>query len=109
MQSDEDAEIMLRLQAGEDIALNELMHRWQEPLVSFIYRYVGNEADALDLAQETFVRVFQHRRSYQPTAKFSAYLFSIASNLCHNLARWRARHPTIELEAPEAHNGTSLL
>lgn len=88
---------MLRLQSGEETALNELMARWQEPLVSFIYRYVGNESDALDLAQETFVRVFESRARYKPTAKFSTWLFSIATNLCRNLVRWRTRHPTVTL------------
>jgi RNA polymerase sigma-70 factor (ECF subfamily) len=95
--ADHDCEWMLRLQNGEDTALNELMNRWQVPLVSFIYRYIGNEADAIDLAQETFIRVFESRNRYKPTAKFSTWLFTIASNLCRNLSRWRKRHPTVSL------------
>lgn len=98
---DYDAEIMLRLRNGEETALNELMARWQQPLVSFIYRYVGNQSDALDLAQETFVRVFENRKGYKPKAKFSTWLFSIAANLCHNLVRWRNRHPTVALTHDE--------
>ncbi|HYR59539.1 MAG TPA: sigma-70 family RNA polymerase sigma factor [Chthoniobacteraceae bacterium] len=97
--SSTDIALMQRLAGGDDLALNELMRRWQEPLVSFIYRYVGNEADALDLAQETFAHVFESRRRYQPRAKFSTWLFSIAGNLCRNLARWRERHPTVSLHA----------
>jgi len=96
---------MLRLQGGEETALNELMTRWQQPLVGFIYRYVGNESDALDLAQETFVRVFTSRSGYKRTAKFSTWLFSIASNLCHNLVRWRGRHPTVALTGGEDDEG----
>jgi RNA polymerase sigma factor (sigma-70 family) len=96
-ESDPDAALMLRLQTGDDLALNELMHRWQTPLVAFIYRYVGSEADALDLAQETFVRIYQSRERYKPSAKFSTWLFTIATNLCRNLARWRERHPTVTL------------
>ena len=95
--ADHDCEWMLRLQNGEDTALNELMNRWQAPLVSFIYRYVGNEADAIDLAQETFIRVFESRHRYKPTAKFSTWLFTIASNLCRNLSQWQKRHPTVAL------------
>lgn len=91
---------MLQLAAGDDLALNELMTRWQKPLVSFIYRYVGNESDALDLAQETFVRVFESRRRYKQTAKFSTWLFTIASNLCRNFRRWQQRHPNIPLDGP---------
>src|SRR5437016_675884 len=90
---------MLRLKGGDDLALNELMGRWQNPLVSFILRYVGNEQDALDLAQESFVHVYESRNRYRPTAKFSTWLFTIASNLCRNLTRWRERHPTVPLAA----------
>jgi len=86
---------MLQLKAGDDLALNELILRWQTPLVAFIYRYIGSEADSLDLAQETFVRVYQSRMSYKPSAKFSTWLFTIASNLCRNAIRWRDRHPTV--------------
>ncbi len=88
---------MLRLKGGDDLALNDLMVRWQAPLVSFIFRYTGNQQDALDLAQESFVRVFENRRRYEPRSKFSTWLFTIAANLCRNLARWRERHPTITL------------
>lgn len=92
---DPDVALMLRLQGGDDLALNELMARWQEPLTGFIHRYLGDRADALDLAQETFVRVYQGRARYRPAAKFSTWLFTIASNLCRNRLRWRSRHPTV--------------
>jgi len=87
--ADPDAELMLRLKDGEDLMLNELMTRWQQPLVAFIYRYVGHQADALDLAQETFVRVYQARARYTARAKFASWLFAIAANLCRNhMRRW---------------------
>jgi RNA polymerase sigma-70 factor (ECF subfamily) len=105
---DEDAEIMLRLKAGEDLALNELMTRWQTPLVGFILRYTGNQEDALDLAQETFVGVYESRHRYQPSAKFSTWLFTIATNLCRNLARWRVRHPNVPLDAADGDDKPSL-
>ena len=53
----QDAEWMLCLQNGEDSALNLIMTRWQVPLVSFIHRYIGDHSQALDLAQETFIRI----------------------------------------------------
>jgi RNA polymerase sigma factor (sigma-70 family) len=105
--SDVDRADMLRLKGGDDLALNDLMSRWQIPLVSFIQRYVGNEAEALDLAQETFVRIFESRRRYKPDAKFSTWMFTIASNLCRNFFRWQSRHPAIPLDAP-APNGRSM-
>ena len=91
MEADPDAELMLRLKNGEDRILNELMARWQQSLVGFIYRYIGHETDALDLAQETFVRVYATRRRYTVRGKFSTWLFAIAANLCRNYLRRRRR------------------
>jgi RNA polymerase sigma-70 factor, ECF subfamily len=89
MEVDPDAELMLRLKKGEDLVLNELMTRWQEPLVAFIYRYIGHQTEALDLAQETFVRIYATRHRYTVRGKFSTWLFAIAANLCRNYLRWR--------------------
>jgi len=96
----DDLDLMRRLTGGDDLALNELMSRWQTPLVGFILRFTGNQEDALDLAQETFVRVYESRNRYQPGGKFSTWLFTIATNLSRNLARWRDRHPVVPLDDP---------
>ena len=93
----DDTQLMIRLQNGQETALNELMALWQTPLFRFICRYVGDRDEALDLAQETFVRVYQNRQSYRPSARFSSWLFTIASNLCRNHLRWGRRHPTVSL------------
>lgn len=97
-----DEETMLALQRGDDLALNRLMARWERPLRSFLYRSTRNEHDALDLAQETFVRIYRHRARYRASARFSTWMFQIALNLARDHAR-RARHrPTDPLEnAPE--------
>jgi len=86
------------LRSGEDNALDRLMTRWQVPLRSFLYRHTQNEEDALDLAQETFVRVFQHRDRFQAEGKFSTWLFAIAYNLARDRARQHNRRPTQSLE-----------
>ncbi|MDP9292368.1 MAG: sigma-70 family RNA polymerase sigma factor, partial [Verrucomicrobiota bacterium] len=99
---DEDDELMRRLQGGEDTALNQLMTRWQTRVIGFIYRYVGNSTDAADLAQETFVRLFEKRASYKTNGKFSSWLFTIATNLCRNFFRWQKRHPTVALESHDS-------
>lgn len=96
---DDDVAAMLRLQAGEDLALNELMARWEKPILAFVFRYLGNQEDAADVAQETFVRVYEHRSSFKGNGKFSSWLFCIAANLCRNQLRWRSRHPTSSLDA----------
>lgn len=74
------------------------MDRWQIPLRRFIYRALNNETDALDLAQETFVRVYTHRAKFRPGAKFSTWLFSIALNLCRDGIRRRRVRPAMPLD-----------
>jgi len=97
-ENDPDFACMVRLKEGDDLALNELMERWQKPLHSFILRYVGNHRDSIELAEETFVRVYQHRGRFNFKSKFSTWLLTIAANLCRHHARWRKRHPTISLD-----------
>jgi RNA polymerase sigma-70 factor (ECF subfamily) len=96
--NDPDLACMARLIEGDDSALNQLMERWQKPLLSFILRYVGNHADAIELAEETFVRVYHNRSRFNFKSKFSTWLLAIATNLCRHHARWRTRHPTISLD-----------
>ncbi|HZC35479.1 MAG TPA: RNA polymerase sigma factor [Chthoniobacterales bacterium] len=105
MEADPDAELMLRLKNGEDWILNELMTRWQEPLVAFIYRYIGRQSDALDVAQETFVRVYETRHRYVVRGRFSTWLFAIAANLCRNYLRWRQRRGGPVAETWDAEGG----
>ena len=93
-----DFACMVRLREGDDLALNELMERWQKPLHSFILRYVVNHRDSIELAEETFVRVYHHRSRFNLKSKFSTRLLTIATNLCRHHARWRMRHPTISLD-----------
>lgn len=94
-----DEGTMLALQRGEDLALNRLMARWERPLRSFLYRSTHNEQDALDLAQETFVRIYQHRARYRAGSRFSTWMFQIALNLARDHARRARRRPTDALEA----------
>src|ERR1035438_9078274 len=89
---------MERLIAGQDTALNDLMERHATPVFHFLCRMVGNEDDANDLAQETFVRVFKSRGRFRMSEKFSTWLFTIAANLARNHFRWRSRHPAVSLE-----------
>jgi RNA polymerase sigma-70 factor (ECF subfamily) len=93
-----DVLAMQRLQAGEDLALNEIMARWKQPLASYLLRQLGNHEDALDLTMETFVRVYESRHRYSPSARFARWLFTIATNLARNHVRWKERHPEVTLE-----------
>lgn len=99
---DPDREEMIRLSAGEDGALDLLMDRWKERVTSYLYRMCGNDSVANDLAEETFVRLYQSRGNYRPESRFSSWLFGIAANLARNHLRWKGRHPTAALEeSPE--------
>jgi len=99
---------MERLIAGQDTALNDLMERHATPVFHFLCRMVGNEDDANDLAQETFVRVFKSCGSFRTSEKFSTWLFTIAANLARNHFRWRSRHPAISLDAENAETEQTL-
>ncbi len=97
-----DSELMSRLAAGDDLALSELMRRWSARVSAFLYRMTGRRDTAVDLAQETFVKLYQARFRYKPQGNFSTYLFAIAANLARNNGRWMVRHPTISLDATDA-------
>lgn len=94
-----DESLMSALTADDLPALDALMLRWQRPLHAFLYRHLLNEADALDLAQETFVRIYRHRDRYRPGARFTTWMFQIALNLARDHARKRERRRTDSLEA----------
>lgn len=96
--SDPDIEAMRCLALGDDLALNEIMDRWTTRVASYLSRLIGNQQDAMDLTQETFVAIYRARAKYRPSARFSTWLFGIASNQARQRLRWRKRHPEVALE-----------
>ena len=104
-----DLQEMAQLAAGHDAAMNALMERHAERLFRYLVRSLQNEDDASDLAQETFVRVYQNRSSFDPRQKFSTWLFAIASNLVRDRYRWRKRHPQVSLDAPNEATGDEFV
>jgi len=105
---EQDAQDMARLAGGHDAALNDLMDRHAERLFHFLVRSLQNGADAADLAQESFVKVFQNRAKFDPQQKFSTWLFAIASNLVRDRYRWRSRHQQVSLDAENELTESSL-
>jgi RNA polymerase sigma-70 factor, ECF subfamily len=105
---EQDAQDMARLAGGHDAALNDLMDRHAERLFHFLVRSLQNETDAADLAQETFVKIFQNRAKFDPQQKFSTWLFTIASNLVRDRYRWRSRHQQVSLDAENDQTESSL-
>ena len=82
-----DAEVMLRAGTGDDDAFSYLVEKFRRPIVSFMYRSVGNSHVAEELAQEVFLRVYKSRQTYSADAKFTTWLYRIATNLAMNYAR----------------------
>jgi len=105
---EQDTADMTRLAAGHDAALNDLMERHGERLFHYLIRCLQNEDDAADVAQETFVRVYQNRMKFRPDAKFSTWLYTIASNLVKTRYRFRTRHPEVSLDAENEQTGHSF-
>jgi RNA polymerase sigma-70 factor (ECF subfamily) len=96
-----DVQLMLDVKAGDEQSFALLLHRYRTPLVNFLYRMVRNREQAEDLAQEVFIRVYRARADYVPSAKFTTWLFRIATNLALNSVR-DTRHQRMEvsLDAP---------
>jgi RNA polymerase sigma-70 factor, ECF subfamily len=106
-----DADIMLRVKTGDQSAFEYLVQKYRRPMVSFMYRMARNAAAAEDLAQEVFLRVYRSRESYEATAKFTTWLYRIATNLAVNHARdTRHERPEVQvsLDEPDEDTGTTL-
>jgi RNA polymerase sigma-70 factor, ECF subfamily len=96
-----DVQLMLDVKAGDDASFDILLQKYRLPLVNFLHRMVRDTATAEDLAQEVFLRVYRARKRYSPSAKFTTWLFRIATNLALNSVRDnRYRHMEVSLDAP---------
>jgi RNA polymerase sigma-70 factor (ECF subfamily) len=86
-----DAQLMLRVREGDDTSFALLLDRHRGPVVHFLYRMVQNQAVSEELAQEVFLRVYRSRQTYEPTAKFTTWLFRIATHVALNSIRDRKK------------------
>lgn len=106
-----DAEFMLRVREGDDAAFNYLVEKYRRPLIGFMYRMTHNSATAEELAQEVFLRVYRSRATYTADAKFSTWLYRIATNLAANHARdTRHERPEVQvsIDEPDEESGTTV-
>jgi RNA polymerase sigma-70 factor, ECF subfamily len=96
-----DVQLMLDVKAGDNASFDFLLQKYRSPLVNFLNRMVRDRATAEDLAQEVFLRVYRARKQYTPSAKFTTWLFRIATNVALNSVR-DTRHQRMEvsLDAP---------
>jgi RNA polymerase sigma-70 factor, ECF subfamily len=105
-----DAAVMLRVAAGDEASFNYLVGKYHRPMIHFLFRMVHNQSVAEELAQEVFLRVYRARDSYRAEARFTTWLYRIATNLAVNNAR-DTRHEraaqTVYLDAPDEETGTT--
>jgi len=108
LERDPDAAVMMRAAAGEEAAFNYLAGKFHRPIIHFLFRMVRNQAIAEELAQEVFLRVYRSRASYRAEAKFSTWLYRIATNLAVNHARDTKNEragQNVYLDAPDEETG----
>lgn len=106
-----DTDLMLRVKAGDESAFAELVQKYRRPMVSFMYRMAHSPAAAEDLAQEVFLRVYRSRETYEPSAKFTTWLYRIATNLAMNYARdTRHERPenTVNIDEQDSETGLTF-
>ena len=84
-----DAQLMLRVKDGDTYSFELLLGKYRRPVVNYLYRMVQNQSVAEELAQEVFLRVYRARTNYEPTAKFTTWLFRITTHLALNNLRHR--------------------
>ena len=105
-----DAELMLRVRDGDDSCYNFLIEKYRKPIIHFMFRMVRNQAIAEELAQEVFLRVYRSRQTYRAEAKFSTWLYRIATNLGVNHARDTKQErsaQTVYLDEPDPETGST--
>ena len=86
-----DEELIARFQQGDNYAFDQLVHRYKDPLLNFIYRFIGDINESEDIVQDTFYRVYKNKHYYKEVAKFSTWIYTIAGNLAKTELRRRKR------------------
>lgn len=100
---------MLRVKNDDSVAYRLLLEKYQPRVIRLMLSWVGSREHAEDLAQEVFLRVYRSRKSYEPTAKFTTWLFRIANNLGNNAVRDRSRRKEFQIAKSDAVSTTSVL
>ena len=90
-----DSEVVQASLDGDSRAFDELVRRYDQRLLNFVYRTIGDRERGEDLVQETFVRVYRHLHRFDQSKKFSTWIYTIASNLAKNELRNRSRNPLV--------------
>ncbi|MGQ0792675.1 MAG: RNA polymerase sigma factor [Deltaproteobacteria bacterium] len=101
-----DIELMMRVKAGDKSAFTEIMRRHYKGVVNYIYRFTYNRETSEDLAQEAFMRLYRSAKRYEAQAKFSTWLYKIATNLCLTEVKSKGRDSNLSLDELEENTGS---
>ncbi|MBI4669916.1 MAG: sigma-70 family RNA polymerase sigma factor [Elusimicrobia bacterium] len=108
--AESDESLMRRFQAGDEDAFAALFDRYAAHLVNFAWRFLGNQNESEDLAQEALLRVYKSKSRYDPSRPFKPWIFSIAARIVSNSLRSKRRHPLLSLDQPpQANSGDTIL
>ncbi|HAM38590.1 MAG: hypothetical protein A2474_08425 [Elusimicrobia bacterium RIFOXYC2_FULL_34_12] len=83
----EDKDIILKIKSGDKSAFNEILDKYEKPLINYLYKFLNSQQDAEDIAQLTFIKIYNLIEKFKPTDNFSSYLYKVATNLALNLQR----------------------
>jgi RNA polymerase sigma-70 factor (ECF subfamily) len=100
-----DEELIAAFQQGRADAFSQLVGRYKHQLTNFVYRFLGDFDEADDVVQETFIRVYRNRHSFKPIARFSTWVYTIASNLAKTQLRRRKYHQILSISRKQAVGG----
>jgi RNA polymerase sigma-70 factor, ECF subfamily len=105
---DPDVRLMLRVREGDNASFAELVHSYGRRVLGFFRREISDRAEAEDLTQEVFLRLYRYRHRYKPRARFATWIFFIARNVARNARRTQRRHPSVQMNAPAEEQQTVL-
>ena len=105
MRMESDIELMMKAKSGDEGAFSELMRRHYRGVLNYIYRFTNNRENSEDLAQEVFLRVYRSVRRWEPEAKFSTWLYKIATNVCITEVKNRGKGQNVSLDEIEENTG----
>jgi RNA polymerase sigma-70 factor (ECF subfamily) len=101
-----DIDLILRVKSGDDSAFSEILKRYYNKILNYVYRYTNNRETSEDLTQEIFMRVHRSVKNYRPEAKFSTWLYKIATNLCLTEVTTRAKKYASSLDEIQENVGS---
>ncbi|MBE0460679.1 MAG: sigma-70 family RNA polymerase sigma factor [Candidatus Aminicenantes bacterium] len=106
---DPDAGLMLKFAQGNNAAFDQILRKYKRLVINLAYRFIQNRAEAEDIAQEVFLRVYYSAKRYKPKAKFSTWIYKITANICINNLRSKKHLQIVSLNKPISTTGNEMI